>query len=238
MDSPPLKLLSLLFALILYGLLIWSLSLLGPRDEERIKMEGEPIEILLLEPQPRPTPPRPKVKPNPNPAPPKPKIQRNPPKKPKGSPTPKERSAPKIQDLFASLKGKYTTKPVAPRPKASIPSRKRAKNNVRKLLETLDLQVQPSGAKKRVEGVEDPYLRKVYRILYDHWHPSKMSGGHWAKVVITIRRDGTFSYRVLESSGDALFDRELESYLDYLTTRSFPRPKEARSFIVRFRAKE
>ena len=59
------------------------------------------------------------------------------------------------------------------------------------------------------------------------------------EVKIVIDSFGNFDYKVLLFSSSEIFNKELLEYLEYLKTKNFPLPKEAkREIVVYFEAKE
>jgi len=239
-----LRLLSFFLALAFYGLLVlWLLLFLHQSQAKKIQIKADAIDVMIeTKKEAKKQPPKPVAKPTK----PKPKPQAKKSKN-EGSKSPKAvRSKEKsIKDLFASINARRTTtkKTTAKRP-ANTPSRKKGeRKSAKKLVENLKLQdftLQDSRKSlKSVEGDVDPYLEKVYKILYENWIPSKLSAGSWAKVRMTIDIDGSISYEVVQWSENENFNEELREYLEYISTLTFPKPPEgSRKFTVRIEAKE
>ncbi|BCD67786.1 hypothetical protein NitYY0918_C0693 [Nitratiruptor sp. YY09-18] len=159
-----------------------------------------------------------------------------------GSQSPKIK-APDIKSLFASLKIDQKTKAKEPKKSAQKPSRFKGKGGkkAQELLKKLDTEQLPTlshHSVKAVKGKKDPYLQKVYKILYGLWLPSKESAGSRAKVLVIIDKYGNFDYKILQSSQNEIFNSELKEYLERLKQREFPIPKEKREIVVFFEAKE
>jgi len=215
-------------SLLFYGAV---LTLLGLYffDQERfrtIQIQEQAIDVVVMESAPKPTPTPPKS------------SKKSPSTKRPGSSTPKHR--PSIQELFAGVKVEKRKK--IPRSK-SRPSRLKGANEARakELVSKLDIKEYTPPSKrsiKSISGEKDPYLQKVYKILYSYWAPSLQSAGNSAIVKIFIDRYGNFSYTILRPSASALFNEELQSYLESLRQVPFPAPKEDRSITVRFEAKD
>ncbi len=70
----------------------------------------------------------------------------------------------------------------------------------------------------------DPYISKIYDILYQRWNPLLIIDGLSAKVVIIIYKSGQFKYRVIQYSGDSTFDDQLLQFLEQQKTKFFPPP--------------
>jgi hypothetical protein len=234
MGKLALKILSFLLSLALYATLLFFLLYVFLKSEsfKRIEIEGEPIEVVIAEPQQKKVAkPMKKIR----------KSEEKPKPKPKGSPSPKQGSA-DLKSLFASINAKRVTqkKTTTARPKTK-PSRKRGKS-AKKLFESLDLQTLELSSNKKsiksVSGEKDPYMQKVYKILYENWVPSKLSAGASAKVRFSIDTQGYIEYEVLEWSQNETFNEELKNYLAYLKSLQFPKPSKRREFVVRFEAKE
>ena len=232
MGKIALQILSFFLSLALYALLVFFLLFvfLKSHSYKRIEIKGEPIEVVIAEPQKKRVVKSVK------------KIQKSQPKpKPKGSPSPKQGSA-DLKSLFASLKAKRVTKKETTTARAKTkPSRKRGKS-AKKLFESLDLQTLELSSNKKsiksVSGEKDPFMQKVYKILYENWVPSKLSAGSSAKVRFFIDPQGSIEYEVIEWSQNETFNEELKSYLEYIKSLQFPKPSQNREFVVRFEAKE
>ncbi|BCD60061.1 MULTISPECIES: energy transducer TonB [unclassified Nitratiruptor] len=157
-----------------------------------------------------------------------------------GSKSPKKRA--NIKNLFASLDTK-SLHAETPKRKSTEVSRFKGKGGkkAQKLLEKLQLkEFQPAQEKsiKSVEGKQDPYLEKVYKILYTYWIPSKESAGAQAKVKIIIDTQGNFDYKVLQYSNNETFNEELDEYLQAMKSEHFPKPDQKRELTVLFVAKD
>ena len=223
------------------ALLIWigvatffTFYFLHEDDAKKIAIKGEKIEVLIEQKKAK------KVAPKSAASKPKPKPSK--PKKPKGSRSAKHSSAKELKSLFSSLNAKrYTTKKTTNKAPKNRPSRLKGKR-AEELVKKLDLKNPELDASKKVikalEGERDPYLQKVYKILYENWIPSKLSAGSFARVRITIDQDGNLHYEILQLSNNEVFDREFKSYLEYIQSLKFPLPDKPKSFVVKFEAKE
>ena len=154
-----------------------------------------------------------------------------------------------LKSLFANVNTKSVQvkkKVVNSIKKSTITSRfkskfeKQTKNDnklLSKVLITKDAQLvqQKSGDTK---NENDPYISKIYDILYKRWNPLLIIDGLSAKVVITIYKSGQFRYRIIQYSGDSTFDNQLLQFLEQQKTKFFPSPEKYKMDIeVVFTAK-
>ena len=225
-------LLAILFYLVLVAFIVYYFADL--KHFEKIAIKGEAVEVLIDTPKEKKV--RTVKKRNPQVS---KKLKKS------GSPSPKESSGPKIDELFSTLNAKkFTKKKTTHKKSSNKPSRLKARrSSVKDILKNLEkIKVEPLQESKKsiksVSGKEDKYLQKVYTILYENWIPSKLSAGGVALVQITIDEDGFFSYKVLRWSTNEIFNEELRNYLKYLKTLTFPKPSKSRTIEVRFEAKE
>ena len=157
-----------------------------------------------------------------------------------GSSSPKQRSS-DLKNLFAKLDTKSLKKQKPKRSETPSRYKGRGGKKAQELLKKLKLkEFEPKSKRsiKSVEGKQDPYLQKVYKILYSYWIPSKESAGNRAKVLITIDRYGNFNYKVLHYSSSEIFNQELKEFLEAMKMHEFPHPRQKRTITVFFEAKE
>ncbi len=231
-----LKFFSLLVTLGLYGAIVYFFLdyFFTHEPPKKIAIDAQKIDVVIVEEKKEPK----KI------APPKkmPSAKSKPPKKSKGSPMPK--AAPDIKDLFASLNTKKLAKKKASIQKnAVMPSKYKGRSGkkAQKILKQLKLHNIIFASKKSIKSVrgeKDPYLEKLYKILYANWTPSELSAGNRAKVKITIDTAGSFSYKVIQYSKSDIFNAELDDYLQRMQMQRFPPPARPKEFIVYFEAKE
>ena len=226
-------LLSLLLYFVIVGSLVW--YFVDTEPIKKVELKAQSIDVYLNTPTPKPQKTVPTKTPKQKPK----KIVK--PAKKEGSSSPKHRAS--LSDLFASLNTKRLKPHKTPQKRAQTPSRFKGSGSKKaeKLLEELRLkEYQPSAKRsiKSISGEKDPYLEKVYKILYMYWIPSKLSAGNRAKVRITIYPDGHMEYKVLHYSSSQVFNQELDRYLESMRMQSFPKPQKPREFIVYFEAKE
>ena len=89
-----------------------------------------------------------------------------------------------------------------------------------------------------IKNEKDPYISKIYEMLYQRWNPLLLLDGLSAKVVLTINSNGELKYRILQYSGDSSFDDQLVMFLEEQSTLKFPIPKKQKIDIeVIFKAK-
>ncbi len=233
MDKTIYKTLAFLFSLVLYvAVLLFFLAYFFHRQTpQRIEIKADAIEVYLTQKTPK-------------------KAIVSQPKKPpkkvattkKASGSQKAKATPNIKDLFSTIKTPKKAKPKKQSPKKETPSRfkghggKRAKELLKKL-HLKEPQLASKKSIKSVSGKQDPYLQKIYKILYAYWMPSEMSAGNRAKVLIRIDRHGNFDYEILQSSQSDIFNAELQDYLERMRQEKFPSPSQNREFIVYFEAK-
>ncbi len=225
-------LLSIIFYLVVVGSLVWYFTDIQPI--KKVELKAQSIDVYLTTPTPKSQKVEPKKMPKPKP----PKAK---PAKKVGSTSPKHKAS--LSDLFASVNTKRLKRHKTSQKRAKKPSRFKGEGakKAKKLLEQLRLkEYQPSAKRsiKSISGEKDPYLEKVYKILYMYWIPSKLSAGNRAKVRITIYPDGHMEYKVLRYSPSQIFNQELDRYLEIMRMQSFPKPQKPKEFIVYFEAKE
>ncbi len=231
MDRFVLNVVSFFLSLALY-LLIAMLLLTHyfSQTPQKIAIKGQAIDVFIKTPQ--KTQKIVPVK----------KIEKSqaPKKKQTGSQSAKHRSS-DLQNLFAKLNTKTLQKHKQKRSNAPSKFKGKGGPKAQELLKKLKLkEFEPKSrsAIKSVEGKKDPYLQKVYKILYSYWIPSKASAGNSAKVRITIDRYGNFSYKVLQYSQSPIFNDELDQFLQAMQMQEFPHPAQKRTITVIFEAKE
>ena len=235
MGSLTLKLISFFLSLLIFiGVSTFFISYFHRENTQKIAIKGEKIEVFIEQKEAK----KPVVKPAAS----KPKPKQTHSKKPKGSSSAKRSSAKELRSLFSSLNAKrYTTKKTTYQAPKNRPSRLKG-SRAQELLKKLDLKNPQIEASKKmikaVEGERDPYLQKVYKILYENWIPSKLSAGSFARVRISIDQDGNLRYQILQLSNNEVFNQEFRSYLRYIQSLKFPPPDQPKSFVVKFEAKE
>ena len=87
-------------------------------------------------------------------------------------------------------------------------------------------------------GIENAYFDRVHKILASGWNPSTFYKNMSATVVIDIRKNGLFSYRIKRVLGSSEFIANLKGYLDDLSKKGLPKPKKRISVEINFIAKE
>ena len=121
--------------------------------------------------------------------------------------------------------------------KAKFEKQTKSNNLLSKLLDDKKVNI----TKQKIgdtKNEHDPYISKIYEILYQRWQPLLIVDGLSTKVVITIYKDGRFNYRILQYSGDSSFDDQLVLFLEKQKEEKFPIPKKSRIDIeVIFTAK-
>jgi hypothetical protein len=121
--------------------------------------------------------------------------------------------------------------------KAKFEKQTKSNNLLSKLLDDKKVNI----TKQKIgdtKNEHDPYISKIYEILYQRWQPLLIVDGLSTKVIITIYKDGRFNYRILQYSGDSSFDDQLVLFLEKQKEEKFPIPKKSRIDIeVIFTAK-
>ncbi|WP_281950560.1 TonB C-terminal domain-containing protein [Nitrosophilus kaiyonis] len=248
MDNKKLFYISGFFSIFLYISIFILMLFYFVENQEILKkfnIKQKSVEVSLIEPQKIKKIETKKIKKTG----PKEKIEAKKTKKRVGSLSPKEEID--ISKLFSTIKTskkKTIKKKAKPIKKRTPPSRfkgesLRKKESAKEILKKMNIKdvsrVLAKASIESVEGENDPYMSKVYEILYKYWLPSQESAGNRAKVKIMIDSSGNFDYKVLLFSPSEIFNKELIEYLEYLKTKKFPIPKEGyKEITVYFEAKE
>lgn len=138
-----------------------------------------------------------------------------------------------VKSLFANVKTKankvlekevnnVTKSTVASRFKSKFEKQRKSSDvSVSKLLDTVKTKakIKPSTDSKYNT---DPYFSKIYEILYSRWNPMLILDGLSAKVIVSISKNGTFSYRLMKRSGDDRFDASLKAFLESQRNVKYP----------------
>lgn len=185
------------------------------------------FEISLIEPEPEVKKEEKKI-----PAPPPPK-----PKKVEEEPVEKEASkTPKIGTDFKNLFSEVETKtPIKKIPK-EIPNKDDAAASRNKSYKTQTKARKSSEATEITEkiaikqtvaftvstGDYDEYYAKIQEFLWSRWNPVNYRPGIQSKVLITIDKEGYFTYRIIKSFGDDALDTDFEAFLDSMRSVQFP----------------
>ncbi len=140
-----------------------------------------------------------------------------------------------IKSLFANVKTskdvKVEKRDVLNVQKSLVSSRYRSRFEKEKKTESLDVSkildnVEQKSKKIVVQNTNsnnyDEYYSKIYEILNQRWSPKYKISGLASTVLITIYSDGRFSYKVTKGSGNPIFDKNLNSFLENETSRNYP----------------
>lgn len=170
------------------------------------------------------------------------KVEKTSPQKPKVEDVKiEEKSASKdtvskttMKDLFANVKSDAKTiekKETTTEQSSKVASiykstfekeeRKEISSAITKQLENINLNSSSSMA-PTVDANVDEYYSLIYDILASKWNPSSNSKGLSSNVLITIYKNGKFSYNIISKSGNRDFDSALESFLSFQTNEKFP----------------
>lgn len=140
-----------------------------------------------------------------------------------------------IKSLFANVKTAKDTKvdnrDVLNVRKSLVSSRYKSKFEKEKKSNSLDVSnildnVVQKSKKLTVQSTTnnnyDEYYSKIYEILNQRWSPKYKISGLKTVVLISIRKSGAFNYKILQRSGNPIFDKNLKSFLDNQTNASYP----------------
>lgn len=138
-----------------------------------------------------------------------------------------------IKSLFSSVKTtskKVNKKEVLNVKKSLVSSRYKSKFEKQKKSTSLkvsnilnSVQVKKSTVTSSDAKYEnDPYYSKIYELLAQRWKPMLIIDELFAKVLVQITADGTFSYRFISNSGNDVFDTSLKTFLTDQTSLLFP----------------
>lgn len=100
--------------------------------------------------------------------------------------------------------------------------------NIIKTLDNINqnIAVSDSNNSQFCEKYSD-YCKEVTEILYKNWNTkSSFDDKLSSKVMITISKNGNFSYTIEQKSGNAIFDEELAESLQNLSKTKFPTLKD------------
>ena len=138
-----------------------------------------------------------------------------------------------VKSLFATIKTsakKVVTKEVLNIKKSTVASRYKSKfekhkksSDVKtsKLLDSKNLKNIVSLATEASRS-KDPYYSKIYELLFRRWNPTLAADGLSATALITITDRGTFSYKILQYSGNSFYDDSLINFLNSQEMMHYP----------------
>ena len=141
-----------------------------------------------------------------------------------------------LKSLFANVKTKariIEKKQVSNVKKSTTTSRFKSKfekqsktnNKLAKLLKKQEVSHTNKKASD-AKNEKDPYISKIYDLLYQRWNPLLLLDGLSAKVLLTIYSTGELKYRVIQYSGDSTFDNQLVVFLEEQSMLEFPHPNK------------
>ncbi len=100
--------------------------------------------------------------------------------------------------------------------------KKRDSVNVSKILDNVVQKSKKLTVQSTTSNNYDKYYSKIYEILNQTWSPKYKISGLESTALISINKNGRFSYKILKRSGNPIFDKNLKNYLDSQTNRSYP----------------
>jgi outer membrane biosynthesis protein TonB len=158
---------------------------------------------------------------------------------------------PEINDLFSSVKTVHPSKPTQKKSselaalnalEKEVLSSKRSSQLFEK---AKSFQLAKSNVKFINKGSGGPmvneYYAKVQKVIYAHFHPVSGTQGFKADVLMVLTSEGKLtSFRVVNSSGNSLFDAELELLNERLKHVVLPKNPtgESATFEIILSAKE
>jgi len=161
---------------------------------------------------------------------------------------PAKASQPEINDLFATVKTVHPSKSMQKKSselnafEKEILSSKRSSGLFEK---AKSFQLAKSSVKFINKGSGSPivneYYAKVQKVIYAHFHPAAGTQGFKADVLMVLTSEGKLiSFRVVHSSGNSLFDAELELLNERLKRIALPKNPmgESATFEIILSAKE
>jgi hypothetical protein len=140
-----------------------------------------------------------------------------------------------IDDLFANLDKKYDNiieKTASNTQQSQVVSRKKTilneqarhkSEDISKLLDEIDDKIESSNSVLENDNKPtDIYYAKIRQIISSRWLPLSSEDSVYAKVIIKIDFDGTFSYSFLSYSEDGVFNENVIAFLQSQTTKIYP----------------
>lgn len=136
-----------------------------------------------------------------------------------------------FQELFNEVEAKVPVKKI---PKPSNPDDAAAKrkksfktqSKVKKSTEateiTENISLDKTVAFTVTTGDYDEYYAKIQEFLWSHWNPVNYRPGIQSKVLISVDKEGLFSYRIISSFGDDALDADFRAFLESMRSIPFP----------------
>jgi hypothetical protein len=141
-----------------------------------------------------------------------------------------------LKSLFANIKIKAHSiekrqasniqkSTVTSRFKSKFEKKSKSNNKLTKLLKKQKITYTNKRASD-TKNEKDPYISKIYNLLYQRWNPLLLLDGLSTKVLLTIYSTGKLKYRVIQYSGDSTFDNQLVIFLEKQSILEFPHPNK------------
>ena len=169
---------------------------------------------------------------------PKPDTTNKPPEPDPAPPEPEEKKVeePNLKDLFGSIdtsklkEDRVTKKKEQPKEqsrkkpeKVQITTQQKKASDV---INALTLDQVAKTPKSQMTGEYNEYIRQITRILTAKWNQYKAGSNDKAVVLISIEKNGNFSYDIKSLSGNSEFNDKVRNFLQDMTLEKFPIPND------------
>ena len=127
---------------------------------------------------------------------------------------------------------------VSSRYKSKFEKQKRSQNVAISKLVDSKSTVSKSKVSAPTAKNKDAYYSQIYEILYSRWRPQSI--GLAVKALITITSNGSFEYKIIQYSGNSLYDDSLIRFLEKQKSIEFPPFLEGRQtdIEITFKSKD
>ena len=169
---------------------------------------------------------------------PKPDTTNKPPEPDPAPPEPEEKKVeePNLKDLFGSIdtsklkEDRVTKKKEQPKEqsrkkpeKVQITTQQKKASDV---INALTLDQVAKTPKSQMTGEYNEYIGQITRILTAKWNQYKAGSNDKAVVLISIEKNGNFSYDIKSLSGNSEFNDKVRNFLQDMTLEKFPIPND------------
>ena len=169
---------------------------------------------------------------------PKPDTTNKPPEPDPAPPEPEEKKVeePNLKDLFGSIdtsklkEDRVTKKKEQPKEqsrkkpeKVQITTQQKKASDV---INALTLDQVAKTPKSQMTGEYNEYIGQITRILTAKWNQYKAGSNDKAVVLISIDKNGNFSYDIKSLSGNSEFNDKVRNFLQDMTLEKFPIPND------------
>ena len=169
---------------------------------------------------------------------PKPDTTNKPPEPDPAPPEPEDKKVeePNLKDLFGSIdtsklkEDKVAKKKEQPKePSRKKPEKVQIKSQQKKasdVINALTLDQVAKTPKSQMTGEYNEYIGQITRILTAKWNQYKAGSNDKAVVLISIDKNGNFSYDIKSLSGNSEFNDKVRNFLQDMTLEKFPIPND------------